>query len=298
MSENDTTHLNLHQDQNASSKENSSISSVAPKLHSIPVPIIIAFLIFLFLGGLLLEGLYFQKQLEKYIQPQQSTSSTSTNQAPLIIGTDPTDPPMEYINKQGGLVGYDIDLGYRLGNELGRKVEIRNISWDTIFTALLDKKIDMIISSVTITDERKQKYAFSEPYINAGQVIISSKDAPIQNVESLRGKRISVAKNTTNELEAKKYTAEELIIKHNDLIEATKTLSTGKADAMICDLVLAQSLIKPYKNLTISSEPFTSEYYGIVVRKEDTELLNNINHALAAFRIQGYLTDLKQKWLE
>jgi len=67
---------------------------------------------------------------------------------------------------------------------------------------------------------------------------------------------------------------------------------------MICDLVLAQSLIKPYDNLTISSEPFTNEYYGIVMRKEDTELQNNVNHALAAFRVQGYLTDLKQKWLE
>jgi len=254
-------------------------------------------LIFLFLGGLLLEGLYFQNQFEKFIQPQQSTKDIK-DQKPLIIGTDPTDPPMEYKNKQGGLVGYDIDLAYRLGNELGRKVEIRSTLWDNIFNDLLDKKIDIIISSVTITDERKQKYAFSDPYINAGQVIISPKDSPIKGVEDLRGKRIIVARDTTNESEAIKYTAPDLIIRYDSLIEATQILANGKADAMISDLVLAQRLIKPYKNLIISSDPFTNEYYGIVVRKEDTELRNNINHALAALRVQGYLTDLKQKWLE
>lgn len=297
MSDNDTTNLNSDQKQTAPLKENNQIS-VPAKRKSVPQPVIIAFLIFLFLGGLLLEGLYFQKQLEKYTQPQQAATTPAANQEVLIIGTDPTDPPMEYLNQQGGMVGYSIDLGYRLGNELGRKVEFRNVQWENIFTQLLDKKIDIIISSVTITDERKQKYAFSEPYINAGQVIVSSKNNPIQKVENLAGKRIIVARNTTNEKEALKYTDSNLVIRYDSLIDATKDLAQGKADAMISDLVLAQSLIKPYENLVISSDPFTNESYGIVARKEDAELVTNINHALAALRVQGYLTDLKQKWLE
>lgn len=276
-----------------------------PSKKGTPLALIIVFLILSFLGGLLIAGWYFQTQLQKFTNNSQAQKAeteakteTASNPQTLIIATDATAPPMESLNDQGGLIGYDIDLGYRIANEMGRKAEFKNIPWDNIFTDLEKGKVDMIISSVTINDERKKKYLFSEPYINAGQVIVSRKDNPITSTAQLRGKKISVQKDTTCEDEAFKYTDANLVITYDQFIDAANAVSNGTADATICDLTLAKGYIDQYDNLKITSDPFTNEYYGIVLRKDNTELLKKVNEALAVLRVKGILTDLKQKWLE
>lgn len=262
-----------------------------------PVVLVLIALIVFFLGALLIDGWYFQSQLTK-LNEKTTASTTATPLQTLIVGSDATAPPMESMNKEGGLSGYDIDLGYRLANEMGVKIEFRNVPWDYIFQELKDKKIDMIISSVTITDERKKLYDFSDPYINAGQIIVSRKDNPITSTAQLKGKKISVQKGTTNEKEAVKFTSPDLVMSYDDFIAATKALADGKVDAMISDLTLAKGFIGEYSNLKITSDPFTNEYYGIVVRKGDTSLLKKVNEALGVLRVKGILTDLKQKWLD
>lgn len=280
-------------------------SSTPPANKGMSLALIIIFLVVSFLGGLLIAGWYFQTQLQKFTSNApavkvESSANTKTADKPqtLIIATDATAPPMESLNEQGGLIGYDIDLGYRITNEMGLTAEFKNIPWDNIFTDLENGNIDMIISSVTINDERKQKYAFSEPYINAGQVIVSRKDNPITSTAQLKGKKISVQKGTTCETEAFKYTDPKLVISYNEFIEAANAVSNGVTDATICDLTLAKGYIDQYENLKITSDPFTNEYYGVVIRKDNTELLKKVNEALAVLRVKGILTDLKQKWLE
>lgn len=278
--------------------------SISPKTKKgMSLPLIIVFLILSFLGGLLIAGWYFQTQLQKFTNSAPATKaenkvSPAAASETLLIGTDATAPPMESLNDQGGLIGYDIDLGYRVANELGMKAEFKNIPWENIFTDLENGKIDMIISSVTINEERKQKYAFSEPYINAGQVIVSRKDNPITSTAGLKGKKISAQKGTTCEKEAYKYTDANLVIIYEQFIDAASAVSKGIADATICDLTLAKGYIDQYENLKITSDPFTNEYYGIVIRKDNTELLKKVNEAIAVLRVKGILTDLKQKWLE
>ena len=265
---------------------------------------IIFLLIFSFVGGLFLSWWYFQSQAKKL---NAQTADQKTQAAPaiaaktpekIIIGTDATAPPMEYTTKEGGLVGYDIDLGYRLGSELGVQVEFKNIVWDNIFDDLVNKKIDMIMSSVTITDERKQKYLFSDPYINNGQVIISRKDNLITSTDQLKGKKLSVQADTTNEKEALKLTSPELVSSFKGQEGAVKALVEGKVDAMIIDLALAKGAISQYDNVKISSDPFTNEYYGIVIHKDNVDLQKRVNDALSVLKVKGILTDLKQKWLE
>ena len=278
---------------------NTSTEKQSEKRMGITSPLILLLLVLSFLGGLLLAGWYFQTQFQK-LSSQKALTQTPATVKPkkLIIGTDATAPPMESQTKEGGLVGYDIDLGYRLVNEMGTQAEFENIPWDNIFQALLDKKIDMIISSVTITDERKQKYAFSDSYINAGQVIVSRKDHQITSTADLMGKKLSVQRGTTNETEALKLTTPGNVISYDDFTVATKALSEGKVDAMISDLTLAKGFISEYDNLKITSDPFTNEYYGIVMRKDDPDLQKKVNEALSVLRVKGILTDLKQKWLD
>lgn len=255
-------------------------------------------LIILFIAGLLFAAWYFQKQIQK-------TNTLSSEPQPIatvlpkkiVIGTDPTLEPMEY-EEEGKLVGYDIDLANFIGKELGAEVEFKNVVFDNIFTSLEEKQIDMIISAVTITPERQQKYDFSNQYLNAGQVILTQKDDnSIKSTADLKGKIIATQKGTTNEESALKYTSDNLVLRYPDFEQATQALITGKADALFTDLPSAKGITLANPTLKIASDPFTNEYYGIVFRKGDP-LLNPVNQALDSIRVKGFLTDLKQKWLD
>ena len=282
--------------------QSSSSENVTPPSSSrhfnIPLPLSII-LIVLFLGGLLFAAWYFQTKIQKtntlISEPNQSTSVALPKK--LIAGTDPTLQPMEY-TEDSKLLGYDIDLANLIAKELGIEIEFKNIIFDNIFTALDQQQIDMIISAVTITPERQQKYDFSEQYLNAGQVIITKKDdASIKSTADLKGKKIATQKGTTNEESAIKYTADNLVIRYPDFEQATKALVDGKADALFTDLPSAKGITVANPTLKIASDPFTNEYYGIVFRKGDP-VVKQINQALESIRVKGFLTDLKQKWLD
>lgn len=255
-------------------------------------------LIILFIAGLLFAAWYFQKQIQK-TNPLSSEPKSNSTVLPkkFTIGTDPTLPPMEY-TEDDKLLGYDIDLANFIGKELGVEVEFKNVVFDNIFTALDERQIDMIISAVTITPERQQKYDFSNQYLNAGQVIITQKgNSSIKSTADLKGKRIATQKGTTNEESALKYTSEDLVIRYPDFEQATQALVTGKSDALFTDLPNAKGITLENPTLRIASDPFTNEYYGIVFRKGDP-LVEPINQALDVIRVKGFLTDLKQKWLD
>lgn len=270
----------------------------APSHKGKPMVWVIILLIFAFLCGLALAVWYFQSQLQKVTPGEQTTQVPVTTPSKIVIGTDATFQPMEYTASGGALMGYDIDLGNRIGEELGAEVEFKNIPWDDLFVALNNKQVDMVLSSVTITDERKQTYDFSESYLNAGQVIITRKtNTTITSSEDLQGKRIAVQEGTTNETEALKLTNENLVIKYADFVQATEALINGRADAILSDLPGAKGIITENPTLKIASDPLTNEYYGIVFRKNDPNVAK-INEILNSLRTQGVLTDLKQKWLD
>jgi ABC-type amino acid transport substrate-binding protein len=256
------------------------------------------FFILLFLSGLAFAIWYFQSQLQQQTAATNAAPQVAETQIEkLVVGTDPTYEPMEYM-ENNTMVGYDIDLANLLGQELGAKVEIKNITFDSLFPSLESKEIDVIISAVTITDERKQKYDFSKEYLNAGQVIITAKtDTTISSPENLRGKRIAVQRGTTNETEALKYTDPALVVRSDDFEQATKALVEGQADAMFTDLPNAKGIIVANPTLKIASDPFVNQYYGIVLRKGDLRL-KEVNAALESLRVKGILTELKQKWLD
>lgn len=231
---------------------------------------------------------------------KEPTGGVLMEKEKITVGTDATYPPMEYYDAQGNLVGYDIDLASKLSEEMGTDFEFKNISFDKIFDALENKEIEVIISSVTITDERKLKYNFSEPYINAGQVVVTARDFPESQItpDKLAGKRIGVQKGTTSEEEAIKYVGSGLVKTFADYPEAVTALNNKLIDAIIVDLTAAKGLVDENPNLRISSDPFTNEYYGIVLRKGDVKLKTDIDKAILSLQKRGLLDNIKQKWFQ
>ncbi len=251
------------------------------------------------------SGVFFAQQIFKSDSTQLARGAEQPTPMPvtkapekIIVGTDSTFPPMEYKDENDELVGFDIDLVKNIAEEMGTTVEFQTLSWDNIFDDLEAGKIDMIASSVSITDERRERFIFSEPYINAGQVVVArASDETIRMPEDLSGKKVGVQRGTTNEVEAAKYTTDENIIRYDDFQLAAQDLVNGQVDAILSDLPGAKGIVNEHPELKIASDPFTNDFYGITFKKDNTQLRDAVNTALDSLSQKGILNSLKEQWL-
>ena len=218
-----------------------------------------------------------------------------------VFACDVAYPPLEFIDENGDMVGFDIDLMAAIAEESGFKYEIRNTAWDGIFAGLANGAYDGVISAVTITEERAEAMDFSDPYINAGQILVVRKDyVGGDKLEDFVGKKIGVQQGTTGDFAVEAVAGiERHAFDDNQL--AIQDLANGNVDAVVCDSTTAIDYVAQNENyagkLKIIGEPFTEEYYGIAVQKGDTELLNLINEGLAAVKASGKHEELINKWM-
>jgi polar amino acid transport system substrate-binding protein len=224
---------------------------------------------------------------------------TISDKKKYIFATDPTWAPMEFKDINGKYTGFDIEILTQIALYSNFTFSLIDIDWDGIFTGLSQKKYDGIISSVTITEERKNYMYFSNPYINAGQVFL----VPIQNKSTFdRTNLIDMAiggQIGTTGLFALKESGAKLI-PYDELVVAVDDLRNNELDAVICDLPIASfySICTPtYKgSFCIILPPFTTEYFGIVIAKGDDKLLELVNSGLAQIRKNGVYDQIFNKW--
>lgn len=219
-------------------------------------------------------------------------------QRTIVVGTEATYPPMEFLDEQGNFAGLDIDIAHEIASDLGVRAEFQNIAWEKIFDALLEGKVDMLISAITITPERLERMEFSDPYFNAGQVIVTTTDGlnGIKGTEDLTGKKLGVQIDTTSHAEALKYTDTGLVIAYENYDLAAEDLLMGAIDAIIIDYPAGVGMVLKQKDFKIIGEPFTQEFYGIAVRKDETELLKHINGTIRQLKREGTIEKLIEKW--
>jgi len=217
----------------------------------------------------------------------------------IIIGLEPLFAPFEFYDKEGNLVGFDVDLAKEIAKELGVQPEFKVFSWDELFPALLVKKeIDVIISAVSITPERAKIMAFSVPYFMSGQIALFKEGKELKTIEDLKGKKIGVQTDTTSELEAKKITNPELVIGFQNYKVAKEALLKGEIDAILVDFAVGKKMAAENPQIKILGEPITQEFYGVVLRKDEKELLAKINQAIENLKVSGYLKLLEEKWIQ
>ncbi len=214
----------------------------------------------------------------------------------IIIGTNAAFPPMESFDEQGNLVGIDIEIAKRIAQNLGVRPKFQQVEWQDIFDSLLADNVDMIISGITILPERTQIMAFSNPYFNAGQVIvINDKDSEnITEPSDLTGKILGAQQDTTGYAAAEKLS--DKVIGYTDYSEAKEALLRQEIDAIVVDYPVAISLVGSGDNIIIVGEPFTQEFYGIAVKKENKQLLDKINESLVELKKSGELDQIIAYW--
>lgn len=219
----------------------------------------------------------------------------------ITVATDATWPPMEYVDANKEIVGFDIDLLTMAAEEAGFKVEFQNTAWDGIFAGLANGDYDAVISSVTITEERQKTMDFSMPYINAGQVlIVGSSASGVTVLADLSGKSVGAQIGTTGAMEIDKVSGVTLKT-YDELGLAIEDLVNGRIAGVVADTPIAADFAlqnDAYSGkLKIVGEPFTEEFYGVAVKKGNSEVLDKINAGLKKVLDAGKDEELKDKWL-
>jgi len=219
----------------------------------------------------------------------------------ITVATDATWPPMEMVDTNKNIVGFDIDFMKAVAKEAGFEVVFKNTAWDGIFGGLDAGKYDAIISSVTITDERKKQYDFSEPYITIGQILVVPKTVKsVKVLSDMKGKKVGAQIGTTGAFEVKKVTGVELK-SYDEVGLAFEDMVAGRINGVVCDEPTAANYAlqrEEYKEkFQIVGEPFTKESYGIVVKKGNKELLDLLSKGIGAVKSKGIDGQLKKKWV-
>ena len=219
----------------------------------------------------------------------------------FTVATDATWPPMEYVNEQKQIVGFDIDLLTAAAEAGGFTVEFQNTAWDGIFAGLGNGEYDAVMSSVTITEDRKKTMDFSIPYINAGQVLIVQEDTTgVTVLADLSGELVGAQIGTTGAMEIDKV--EGVTLKNYDELGfAIEDLVNGRIAGVVADTPIAADFVMQNENykdkLKIVGVPFTEELYGVAVKKGNKEVLDKINAGLEKVLDTDKYEKLQAKWL-
>ena len=220
----------------------------------------------------------------------------------IKVATDATWPPMEMVDTNKKIVGYDIDFLNAVAKEAGVTVEFKNTAWDGIFAGLDSGKYDAIISSVTITNERKAKYDFTDAYTSIGQILVVPKtDRTSKTIADLKGKKVGSQIGTTGAMEVKKVAGVESKT-YDEIGLAFEDMAAGRISGVVCDEPVAAHFAlkkKEYKEkFKIVGKSFTKEGYGIVVKKGNKELVALLNKGIKAVKAKKLDAKIHARWVK
>ena len=226
------------------------------------------------------------------VTPAPAASAPAPAARVYVVGTDAAYAPFESQNEKGVIVGFDIDVVKAVAAKAGIEVKFVNTPWEGIFNALNQGDRDLLVSAVTITEERKQTMDFSTPYFDAQQLIAVPTASKVKNFDDLKKLKVGVQTGTTGDEAASK-----LLGKTNANIKrfestplALKELEAGGVDAVVAD----NGVIINYVNnnasgkfKTVTDASFAAEQYGMALKKGNTALKDKLDKGLADIKTDG-----------
>lgn len=215
----------------------------------------------------------------------------------LKIGTEGTYAPFTFHDGEGKLVGFDVEIGEAVAENLGVKAEFIEGKWDGLIAGLDVQRYDVVINQVGITDARKQKYDFSDPYIASKAVlIVRASNDDINGFEDLAGKKAAQSLTSNFGKLAEEAGAE--LVGTDGFDQSIQLVLTRRADATINDSLsyLDFKKQKPDAPVKVVAEKANADYSGILVRKGDPELVAALNSALADIKADGTYQAISDKY--
>lgn len=220
----------------------------------------------------------------------------------LVLGLDASFPPMGFINDDGDIVGYDIDLAREVCARLGVELVCQPIDWSAKDMELTSGNIDCIWNGMTATDERQEAYSCSMNYLQNAQVLVVLADSDVNTLDDMAGKVLAVQSGSSA---AEAVAANEAFsaslngapVEYADYAMALMDLDNKGVDAVAMDVVVANYYITTKQaNYRVLEEQLAPEFYAIGFRKGDVALTEAVNAALKAMAADGTIAKIATEW--
>ncbi|SDH37607.1 cystine ABC transporter substrate-binding protein [Pseudomonas panipatensis] len=219
----------------------------------------------------------------------------------IKVGLEGTYPPFSFVDESGKLSGFEVEFADLLAKELGVSAKFQPTKWDGILAALESKRLDVVINQVTISEERKKKYDFSEPYTVSGIQALTRKgeEGKYAKPADLAGVKVGVGLGTNYEQWLKQNVPQADVRTYEDDPSKFQDLRSGRIDVILVDRLAAFDMVnKTNGAMALTGAPFARQEAGIALRKGNPELLAALNKAIDKLRADGTLKTLSEKWFK
>ena len=214
----------------------------------------------------------------------------------LTVATDATFPPMEFV-ENGKRTGFDVELVEAIGKQMGRTVEWTDIDFKGLIPALVSKRVDMAVSAIYITDERKKVVDFTAPYYAGGLVaMVKADNTTIKTPADLNGKKVSVQVGTKSVTYVKEKYPQVQLMEVEKNQEMFNLVDIGRSDAAVTGKPAAFQYVRTRPGLKVLDEALTTEEYGMALRKDTPELTKAVNTAIEKLKADSTYAALVKKW--
>ena len=217
----------------------------------------------------------------------------------VYVATNPEYPPFESVADDGEtIVGYEVDLLNAIAEKAGIEYKFESMQFASVVSSVQADPNTIGLSGISITPARQLEVNFSSPYINAGVAVIVKADSGIATMDDLNGKIIGAQLGTTSDMEAEEIVGADNVARYNTFLEAVMDLQGNKIDVVFVDRPVGIEILANLNDpsLTMLDIEIVSDYYGIAVNKNNTELLQKINDAIAALQQEGFFDQLDMKY--
>ena len=216
------------------------------------------------------------------------------NENELVLVTEAGFAPYEYY-EDGEIVGVDIDIAKEIAKELGKELVIKDVSFDFVINEVKSGKADFAAAGISITPERAEEVDFTMEYTTSNQVVVVKKDSSIKNFDDIKNKKIAVQLGTVADLYVEENYKKATVVSHKKYLSAVEDVKTGKADCIVMDELPAKAIVAENDNLKILDGVLFQDKYGMIVKKGNDELKDQINKVLERMVNDGTINDLVLK---
>lgn len=197
--------------------------------------------------------------------------------------------------------GFDIDMAKAIAKKvLGdeNKVELVEVTSKTRIPMLKNGDIDIIIATMTITEERKQEVDFTDVYFKAGQSLLVKKDSPIKSIADLKkGTKVLTAKGSTSATNIRQKAPDATVLEFDNYQDAFTALKAGQGDALTTDNAILYGMTKQDPNYAVVGGTFTDEPYGMAIKKGDAGFVKLVNDLMKEMKTSGEYDKMYEKWI-
>lgn len=210
----------------------------------------------------------------------------SSREDKLIMVTEASFAPYEYYS-DGKIVGVDVDIAKEIALEMGRKLVVKDVSFDSIIHEVKSGKADLGVAGISYSDERAKQVDFSSEYTTSRQVVLVRESISINSIDDIKGKKIAVQLGSVADMYVSEIYDNKNIVREKKYLAAIQDLKDKKVECVVMDELPAKEIVRENNNVKILNDILVEDSYGIIVDKGNKDLLDVVNRVVERLRQEG-----------